>query len=119
MASGSAMARLTQADRVYVGWRYAQVHPDPGPPPGVPEPAERPPAGPPARRPGEHLAAHPLRLATGGTFAGVALFLACGIAGLLPWAFAGVALLACERPRDRKSTRLNSSHVEISYAVFC
>src|SRR6266403_6028565 len=25
---------------------------------------------------------------------------------------------ACRR-RDRKSTRLNSSHVEISYAVFC
>src|SRR5690349_23825198 len=24
-----------------------------------------------------------------------------------------------EWPRDRKSTRLNSSHVEISYAVFC
>src|SRR5690349_22010215 len=24
-----------------------------------------------------------------------------------------------ERIRDRKSTRLNSSHVEISYAVFC
>src|SRR6266576_5687182 len=24
-----------------------------------------------------------------------------------------------EAPRDRKSTRLNSSHVEISYAVFC
>src|SRR5215813_15217119 len=23
------------------------------------------------------------------------------------------------RPRDRKSTRLNSSHVRISYAVFC
>src|SRR5215469_18475003 len=23
------------------------------------------------------------------------------------------------QPRDRKSTRLNSSHVEISYAVFC
>src|SRR6266496_4562857 len=26
---------------------------------------------------------------------------------------------APHRPRDRKSTRLNSSHVEISYAVFC
>src|SRR5690349_22075849 len=26
---------------------------------------------------------------------------------------------AATRPRDRKSTRLNSSHVEISYAVFC
>src|SRR5690606_41186510 len=24
-----------------------------------------------------------------------------------------------ERDRDRKSTRLNSSHVQISYAVFC
>src|SRR6266496_117481 len=30
----------------------------------------------------------------------------------------GVALLALEAG-DRKSTRLNSSHVEISYAVFC
>src|SRR5436305_12008760 len=25
----------------------------------------------------------------------------------------------CAAPRDRKSTRLNSSHVRISYAVFC
>src|SRR5690349_24110392 len=25
----------------------------------------------------------------------------------------------CRSTRDRKSTRLNSSHVEISYAVFC
>ncbi|WP_344275916.1 coiled-coil domain-containing protein [Actinomadura napierensis] len=95
MASGSAMARLTQADRVYVGWRYAQVHPDPGPPPGLPETPERPSAGPPARRPAEHMTARPLRIATGGTVAGAALFLACGVAGMLPWAFAGVALLAC------------------------
>src|SRR6266496_3625363 len=27
--------------------------------------------------------------------------------------------IACVRREDRKSTRLNSSHVEISYAVFC
>src|SRR3712207_8995172 len=27
--------------------------------------------------------------------------------------------LASMRPRDRKSTRLNSSHANISYAVFC
>src|SRR5439155_26016029 len=26
---------------------------------------------------------------------------------------------ACSSPEDRKSTRLNSSHVAISYAVFC
>src|SRR5690242_21178272 len=31
-----------------------------------------------------------------------------------PYAFSGV----CTR-RDRKSTRLNSSHMSISYAVFC
>src|SRR5690606_41689648 len=33
-------------------------------------------------------------------------------AGLLPWS-------AQQKQRDRKSTRLNSSHVKISYAVFC
>src|SRR3712207_8641498 len=27
--------------------------------------------------------------------------------------------VAAEQPRDRKSTRLNSSHANISYAVFC
>src|SRR5699024_11762367 len=30
-----------------------------------------------------------------------------------------VALLRGDQRRDRKSTRLNSSHVSISYAVFC
>src|SRR5205814_8913241 len=30
-----------------------------------------------------------------------------------------VALLVVELARDRKSTRLNSSHLGISYAVFC
>src|SRR5690606_40187774 len=33
--------------------------------------------------------------------------------GSQPWSAAGSA------GRDRKSTRLNSSHVKISYAVFC
>src|SRR5690349_23797158 len=30
-----------------------------------------------------------------------------------------VPLVVTAPPQDRKSTRLNSSHVEISYAVFC
>src|SRR5690349_23586677 len=30
-----------------------------------------------------------------------------------------LARLTCAHAGDRKSTRLNSSHVEISYAVFC
>lgn len=88
------MARLTQADRVHVGWRYAQVHPDPGPPPEPPARPER--AGVPAPRPpGEQFAGRPLRTAAGGTVVGVVLFLVCGIAGVIPWAFAGIALLAC------------------------
>src|SRR5438874_3738174 len=33
--------------------------------------------------------------------------------------FAGYGLPRSQGHRDRKSTRLNSSHVEISYAVFC
>src|SRR5256885_5024135 len=31
----------------------------------------------------------------------------------------GITALVPERLRDRKSTRLNSSHLVISYAVFC
>src|SRR2546430_12729115 len=36
-----------------------------------------------------------------------------------PRARRDVVLVDRERPRDRKSTRLNSSHSQISYAVFC
>src|SRR5690349_22011539 len=35
------------------------------------------------------------------------------------WAVSAGVLLTCGALLDRKSTRLNSSHVEISYAVFC
>ncbi|MGP4027587.1 hypothetical protein [Actinomadura sp. 3N407] len=95
MARESAMARLTQADRVYVGWRYAQVHPDPGPPPDRPRQPEPAPAPQPARQPGEHMAALPLRIVFGGALGGVVLFLLCGVVGVVPWPFAGVAMLAC------------------------
>src|SRR5262245_1564047 len=53
--------------------------------------------------------------------AGVAVLVA--VAGLLGAVFAslsnGVAVLTRQRETDRKSTRLNSSHLGISYAVFC
>src|SRR5690625_6695629 len=35
------------------------------------------------------------------------------------WAAKGTILLGVKAVIDRKSTRLNSSHVAISYAVFC
>src|SRR5438094_6309825 len=38
----------------------------------------------------------------------------------VPWkASANSGRFGMNRPRDRKSTRLNSSHRTISYAVFC
>src|SRR5215469_4819735 len=45
--------------------------------------------------------------------------LAAGAGGLQVMAPDGFAPPLGLHPRDRKSTRLNSSHVEISYAVFC
>src|SRR5690606_40034976 len=35
------------------------------------------------------------------------------------WATYKATLVSFTKRRDRKSTRLNSSHVKISYAVFC
>src|SRR3712207_9589940 len=36
-----------------------------------------------------------------------------------PWPFQRCSGWRSLRPQDRKSTRLNSSHANISYAVFC
>src|SRR5690606_39496303 len=42
-----------------------------------------------------------------------------GDEGLLARLPAGTLVIECSTIADRKSTRLNSSHVKISYAVFC
>src|SRR2546427_9458962 len=53
----------------------------------------------------------------GGTRGGL---LRGGRAGHAGWAAAARTRVPAEGcPRDRKSTRLNSSHSQISYAVFC
>src|SRR3712207_7639742 len=46
------------------------------------------------------------------------------VAGAVPWLgdddlFVNFNPTSIYRPQDRKSTRLNSSHANISYAVFC
>src|SRR3712207_7790105 len=41
------------------------------------------------------------------------------VGGAGAWATNALELDRHRRPRDRKSTRLNSSHANISYAVFC
>src|SRR3989442_8801293 len=42
-----------------------------------------------------------------------------GRRALFPHSDVDILFLSADRKRDRKSTRLNSSHVRISYAVFC
>ncbi|MFC0038238.1 hypothetical protein [Actinomadura rayongensis] len=95
MAGGPGRTRLVQPDRVYVGWRYAQVHPEPGPPPPAPERSVPAAPSPPQRPRGEQFANHQLRITAGGACAFILLFLLCAVVGVLPWAFAGVGVLAC------------------------
>src|SRR5688572_32117020 len=52
-----------------------------------------------------------------GLVLGAALLLLVG--GLTWWLLAGRSGQPGTKGRDRKSTRLNSSHSQISYAVFC
>jgi hypothetical protein len=90
--------RLLQPGRVYVGWRYAQVHDDPGPPPKRPTPPE---SEQPDRewltsqRQKESLFNRPLKMMGVATGVGALLFVVAGITGVLPWPFAIAALVAC------------------------
>ncbi|MEV5570993.1 hypothetical protein AB0L06_13170 [Spirillospora sp. NPDC052269] len=98
---------MVQADRLYVGWRYAQVHQDPGPPPTPDEPEPPRPEdgrdGPDGRSPyattrvlsDDLLTGRPLRVIAAGGGAFAALIMLCAILGVLPWAFAGAGLVAC------------------------
>src|SRR5260221_6624268 len=59
-------------------------------------------------------------------FRSLPIVLAISWVGLLPagafsplCAAAPKTIFGAKKPRDRKSTRLNSSHTVISYAVFC
>jgi hypothetical protein len=88
-------ARLLRPDRVYVGWRYAQVHDDPGPPPKRPTPPEPERLSPARRRPEDNLLDRPLKFVAGATVAGAALFVAAGVTGTLPWEFAIAGVVAC------------------------
>lgn len=91
-------ARLLQPGRVYVGWRYVQSHPDPGPPPKRPTPPEAEQLDPEwieRKRKEARFYNRPLRIVAGATVVGVVLFVSAGITGTLPWAFAIAGLVAC------------------------
>ncbi|MCT9934766.1 hypothetical protein N5079_31620 [Planotetraspora sp. A-T 1434] len=92
-----------QADRIYLGWQYALLYPDPGPPPKRParEDVAESPTGPPAdaewvqrERLQEDLLNRPVRIFR--TFMAVvaAGILILGVTGLLTWSFVLLGLVA-------------------------
>ncbi|MEU8358137.1 hypothetical protein AB0C27_19180 [Nonomuraea sp. NPDC048882] len=93
-----------QADRIYLGWQYILLHPDPGPPPRRPSPAEEPAAeaeDDPARlellrreRLQEDMLNRPVRVFRLFMLVLTVLILAAALAGYLPWSFALVGLVA-------------------------
>ncbi|AQZ67055.1 unnamed protein product [[Actinomadura] parvosata subsp. kistnae] len=92
-----------QADRIYLGWQYILLHPDPGPPPKRPSPVEEePPEGPdPVRqellrreRLQEDMLNRPVRFLRLVMLALTVVILAAALAGYLAWPFALVALVA-------------------------
>jgi hypothetical protein len=94
------IARLARADRVYVGWRYARLHDDPGPPP--PEPEADPDEESQARirkaalrRPGDALLHGPLRTLAIGTGVGVGVMVLLWLTGIMPGLFALCGLVGC------------------------
>ncbi|MFE3454833.1 hypothetical protein ACFXJ8_38515 [Nonomuraea sp. NPDC059194] len=90
-----------QADRIYLGWQYVLLHPDPGPPPKRPSPVVEPPqAATPdpelvrRERMQEDLLNRPVKIFR--TFMAVlaVVILAAAIAGALKWSFAIIGLVA-------------------------
>lgn len=75
-----------QPGRVYLGWQYAPLEPDPGPSPRrpvPPEPEQLNPGWVAAQRREERLLGRPWQLSAGACLAGLALVLVLGVTGLL------------------------------------
>ncbi|MFI6476331.1 hypothetical protein ACIBH1_00275 [Nonomuraea sp. NPDC050663] len=91
-----------QADRIYLGWQYVLLHPDPGPPPKRPSPvAEETPA--PTEpdpellrreRLQEDLLNRPVKIFRGFMAALGVLLLVAGIMGYIGWSFVIIGLIA-------------------------
>ncbi|MEV4396954.1 hypothetical protein [Nonomuraea sp. NPDC049607] len=94
-----------QADRIYLGWQYMLLHPDPGPPPKRPSPVQEPA---PAAESSERAAAEalrrerlqedmlnrPVRVIRAISLTVSVLILVAAFSGYLGWSFAILGLVA-------------------------
>ncbi len=94
-------AAQLQADRIYLGWQYVLLHPNPGPPPKRParEDVEQPEIGLDAEwlrreRLREDLLTRPVRIFRTLMVGASALILAAAVSGWLDWRFALLGLAA-------------------------
>ncbi|MEV5413344.1 hypothetical protein AB0K60_31490 [Thermopolyspora sp. NPDC052614] len=94
-------AAQLQADRIYLGWQYVLLHPNPGPPPKRParEDVEQPEIGMDEEwlrreRLREDLLTRPVRIFRTLMIGASALILAAAVSGWLDWRFALLGLVA-------------------------
>jgi len=109
-----------RADRVYVGWQYALLNPDPGPPPRRPVPPEPEQVNPgwvAAQRREESRLSRPLKLACGGSAALAAVVLALGRAGLLNPALTGLGVLGCLAAAVRSGRAVRAGQRDLSARI--
>ncbi|MFI6602811.1 hypothetical protein ACIBHX_41725 [Nonomuraea sp. NPDC050536] len=91
-----------QADRIYLGWQYILLHPDPGPPPKRPSPVEESEPSPAEPDPElvrrerlqEDLLNRPVRIFRWFMVILTAIILGAAVAGYLNWSFALIGLVA-------------------------
>ncbi|GII02979.1 hypothetical protein [Planobispora takensis] len=87
-----------QADRIYLGWQYALLDPDPGPAPRRPSPAEDPipeidPEWMRRERLNEDLLNRPVKVVRGFMVVLGLIILGIAVTGWMSWAFASVGLV--------------------------
>jgi hypothetical protein len=84
-----------RADRVYLGWQYAPLHPDPGPLPRRPAPPATEQVNPgwvAAQRREERRLSRPLKVTCAASAALAGLLLALGLTGLLNYSLTGLGV---------------------------
>jgi hypothetical protein len=87
-----------RADRLYLGWQYAPMHPDPGPMPRRPAPPATEQVNPgwlAAQHREERRLSRPLKVTCAGSAALAGLLLALGLTGLLDYSLTGLGMAVC------------------------